>query len=60
MDPFGVYLSGCRWLLLPVCGCWNNYFLPLAMISDQTLLPVTVGMNPWQAQSNSATANGLI
>ncbi|MCC3266920.1 hypothetical protein [Arthrobacter gengyunqii] len=39
---------------------WNNPFLPLAMISDQTLLSVTVGLNAWQVQSNSATANGLI
>lgn len=47
-------------LLLSVVGGWNNYFLPLAMISDQTLLPVTVGLNTWQVQSNSATANALI
>ena len=47
-------------LLLSVVGDWNNYFLPLAMISDQTLLSVTVGLNDWQVQSNSATANGLI
>ncbi|WP_329609266.1 hypothetical protein [Arthrobacter sp. ATA002] len=30
------------------------------MISDQTLLPVTVGLNAWQVQSNSATANSLV
>lgn len=47
-------------LLLSVVGGWNNYFLPLAMISDPTLLPVTVGLNAWQVQSNSATANSLI
>lgn len=47
-------------LLLSVVGGWNNYFLPLAMISDQTLLPVTVGLNAWQVQSNSATANSLV
>lgn len=47
-------------LLLSVVGGWNNYFLPLAMLSDQTLLPVTVGLNNWQVQSNSATAGGLI
>ena len=39
---------------------WNNYFLPLAMLSDQTLLPVTVGLNNWQVQSNSATSGGLV
>ncbi len=47
-------------LLLNVVGAWNNYFLPLAMISDQRLLPVTVGLNYWQVQSNSATAGSLI
>jgi multiple sugar transport system permease protein len=47
-------------LLLNVVGAWNNYFLPLAMISDQRLLPVTVGLNNWQVQSNSATANAIV
>ncbi len=47
-------------LLLSVVGGWNNYFLPLAMLSDQTLLPVTVGLNTWQVQSNSATAGDLV
>jgi multiple sugar transport system permease protein len=47
-------------LLLNIVGGWNNYFLPLAMISDQTLLPVTVGLNYWQVQSNSATAGSVV
>jgi multiple sugar transport system permease protein len=47
-------------MLLSVVGGWNNYFLPLAMISDPTLLPVTVGLNAWQVQSNSATASSLV
>lgn len=47
-------------LLLNIVGAWNNYFLPLAMITDQRLLPVTVGLNNWQVQSNSATANATV
>ncbi|MFP7761708.1 carbohydrate ABC transporter permease [Marisediminicola sp. LYQ134] len=47
-------------LLLSIVGGWNNYFLPLAMLTDQTLLPVTVGLNYWQVQSNSATSASLI
>lgn len=40
-------------LLLSVVGTWNNYFLPLAVLSDPSLLPVTVGLGNWQAQSTS-------
>lgn len=38
-------------LLLSVVGTWNNYFLPLVMVSDPRLLPVTVGLGQWLAQS---------
>lgn len=38
-------------LLLAVVGTWNNYFLPVAMLSDTNLLPVTVGLGAWQTQS---------
>lgn len=38
-------------LLLATVGTWNNYFLPLAMLSDTNLLPITVGLGGWQAQS---------
>jgi len=40
-------------LLLSVVGTWNNFFLPLAMLSDPQLLPVTVGLNRWTALSNA-------
>ena len=40
-------------LLLSVVGTWNNFFLPLAVLSDPNLLPVTVGLNNWQALSNA-------
>lgn len=38
-------------LLLSVVGTWNNYFLPLIMLSDPRLLPVTVGLGQWLAQA---------
>ena len=40
-------------LLLSVVATWNNFFLPLAVLSDPNLLPVTVGLNNWQALSNA-------
>lgn len=40
-------------LLLTVVATWNNFFLPLAMVQNPQLLPVTVGLNNWQALSNA-------
>ena len=48
-------------LLLSVVACWNNYFLPLAMLSDNRLFPVTVGIGVWQgiAGGNNAGTTSL-
>ncbi|MFP3715204.1 carbohydrate ABC transporter permease [Isoptericola variabilis] len=40
-------------LLLTTVATWNNFFLPLAVLRDPNLLPVTVGINQWQALSNA-------
>ena len=40
-------------LLLSIVGTWNNYFLPLSVLSDTQLLPVTVGLGNWQALSTA-------
>ena len=40
-------------LLLAVVGVWNNFFLPLVVLTDESLLPVTVGLNRWTALSNA-------
>jgi ABC-type glycerol-3-phosphate transport system permease component len=40
-------------LLVSIVATWNNFFLPLAVLSDPNLLPVTVGLNNWQALSNA-------
>ncbi|WP_084039423.1 carbohydrate ABC transporter permease [Demequina sp. NBRC 110053] len=45
-------------LLLSVVASWNNYFLPLAMLSDNTLYPVTVGIGQWQGIASANNAGG--
>jgi multiple sugar transport system permease protein len=39
-------------LLFSVVATWNNYFLPLIMLSDPRWYPLTVGLSQWNAQSN--------
>lgn len=48
-------------LLLTVVHSWNNYFLPKAMLIDNRLYPVTVGINQWQniASGNNAGTTSL-
>lgn len=45
-------------LLLSVVATWNNYFLPLAMLSDSKLFPVTVGIGLWQGLASSNNGGG--
>jgi multiple sugar transport system permease protein len=45
-------------LLLSVVGTWNNYFLPLAVLSDPTKFPITVGLNLWQGLAGSNNGGG--
>jgi multiple sugar transport system permease protein len=40
-------------LLFSVVATWNNYFLPLVMLSQPTWYPLTVGLNQWNAQSQT-------
>ncbi|MEU0896721.1 carbohydrate ABC transporter permease [Streptomyces massasporeus] len=40
--------------LLEVVSAWNNYFLPLIMLNDPRWFPLTVGLNQWNAQANTA------
>lgn len=40
-------------LLLSIVGTWNNFFLPLAVLTSPDTLPVTVGLNRWLALSNA-------
>jgi multiple sugar transport system permease protein len=45
-------------LLFTVVATWNNYFLPLIMLSDPHWYPLTVGLNNWNMQA--ATAGGQV
>ncbi|WP_347352302.1 carbohydrate ABC transporter permease [Intrasporangium sp.] len=38
--------------LFQLIGIWNNYFLPLVMLSDTKLYPITLGLNNWLSQVN--------
>jgi multiple sugar transport system permease protein len=42
-------------LLLSIVATWNNYFLPLVMLSNQSLLPVTVGIGAIESQAQINT-----
>ncbi len=46
-------------LLFTLVATWNNYFLPLIMLNDPDLYPVTVGLARWadQAQNGGAGAS---
>lgn len=45
-------------LLLSIVGTWNNYFLPLAMLADTRLFPITVGLGLWQGQASANNSGG--
>lgn len=45
-------------LLLSVVASWNSYFLPLAMLSDNRLFPVTVGIGLWQSIASANNSGG--
>lgn len=38
-------------LLFTMVATWNNYFLPLIMLSTPEWYPLTVGLNSWNAQN---------
>lgn len=38
--------------LFQLVGIWNNFFLPLVMLSDTKLYPITLGLNNWLSQVN--------
>lgn len=39
--------------LFQFTAIWNNFFLPLVMLSDQKLFPLSLGLFSWNAQSNA-------
>jgi multiple sugar transport system permease protein len=38
--------------LFQFVAIWNNFFLPLVMLRDETLFPVTLGLYGWNSQVN--------
>ena len=38
--------------LFQAVSIWNNYFLPLIMLGDQDLYPLTLGIENWRAQTD--------
>lgn len=46
-------------LLLSIVGTWNNYFLPLAMLSNSELFPITVGLGLWEGQATANNSGGV-
>ena len=36
--------------LFQLVGIWNNFFLPLIMLADSNLYPITLGLNNWRSQ----------
>ncbi|MCP2357555.1 multiple sugar transport system permease protein [Nonomuraea thailandensis] len=45
-------------LLFTLVATWNNYFLPLIMLSNPSLYPVTVGLANWAGQATVAGGSG--
>ncbi|HET7414614.1 MAG TPA: carbohydrate ABC transporter permease [Arthrobacter sp.] len=39
--------------LFQFVAIWNNFFLPLIMLRDQELFPVTLGLYAWNSQTNA-------
>jgi multiple sugar transport system permease protein len=45
-------------LLLSIVATWNNYFLPLAMLANTKLFPITVGLGLWEGQASANNGGG--
>ncbi|MGN7970475.1 carbohydrate ABC transporter permease [Microbacterium sp. 22296] len=45
--------------LFAIVATWNNYFLPLIMLSDPAWYPLTVGLNQWSAQASGVSAQPI-
>ena len=44
-------------LLLNLVATWNNYFLPLVMLNNPRLFPITVGSAQWNAQATAGAGS---
>lgn len=46
--------------LFSLVSSWNNYFLPLVMLSDNKLYPLTVGLTSWFDQASQEGGNSIL
>ena len=44
-------------LLFQLVATWNNYFLPLIMLNNSHLFPLTVGLAQWQATASAGSGS---
>jgi multiple sugar transport system permease protein len=46
--------------LFSFVGAWNNFMLPLFMLNDRNLYPVTLGLFAWQSNKSAVTYNVVL
>ncbi len=46
--------------LFSLVSSWNNYFLPLVMLSEQKYYPLTVGLTAWFEQASQEGGNSIL
>ena len=46
-------------LMFAIVATWNNYFLPLIMLSEPRWYPLTVGLGQWSAQASGVGAQPI-
>lgn len=46
--------------LFSLVSGWNNFFLPLVMLSEQKFYPLTVGLTAWFAQASQEGGNSIL
>lgn len=46
--------------LFSLVSSWNNFFLPLVMLSESKLYPLTVGLQAWFDQASQEGGNSLL
>ena len=47
-------------LLFTFVQTWNNYFLPLVMLSEPKWYPVTIGLAQWNGEATSGGGSELL
>ena len=46
--------------LFSLVSSWNNFFLPLVMLSEQKFYPLTVGLTAWFQQASQEGGNSIL